>query len=87
MLNSPSVQNIQQIGRLREWGHETFESSSPSPASPSSSLLRPVTMKRGGSAIGSATELEPVLDAMETGLEVRDEANELGSEGKHARDL
>lgn len=44
-------------------------------------------MKRGGSAIGSATELEPVLDAMETGLEVRDEANELGSEGKHARDL
>lgn len=37
--------------------------------------------------MGSATELEPVLDAMETGLEFRDEANELGSDGKHALDL
>lgn len=76
---------MQQIGRLSECGHKAFKSSAPSPASPSS-LFRPA-LRNCGSEIGSATELEPVLDTMETGLEFRDEAIELGSEGKHARDL
>lgn len=82
MLNKPRVQNKQQIGRLRECGHNTFDSSDPLPVSLSSFGV----MKRGRtsiSVIGSATELEAVLDAMETGLEFRDEANELGSDGKH----
>lgn len=82
MLNSPRVPNKQQMGRLRECGHIVFDSSEPSPVSPSSFGVT----KRGrtsASTIGSATELEPVLEAIETGLELRDEANELGSDGKH----
>lgn len=88
MLNRPRVQNIQQMGLLSECGHEIFVSSAPSPASTSSlSLLRPETINRGGSEIWSATELDPVLDTIDTGLEFREEANELGSEGKFPRDL
>jgi hypothetical protein len=83
MLNSPKVQNRQQMGRLSECGHCVFVSSVFSPASASSS---PRTVVRNRGSIGSATELE-LLEATETGLELRDEANELGSEGRQARDL
>lgn len=82
MLNNPRVQNKQQIGRLRECGHVTFVSPEPSPASPSSLGVK-YRGRTSASVIGSATELDPVLDAIETGLELREEANELGSDGKH----
>jgi hypothetical protein len=87
MLNSPRVQNKQQIGRLNECGHNDFELSPPSPASSSSSLR---VIKRGrtsASVIGSATLDDPVEETMETGEEFLDDANELGSDGKQARDL
>ena len=86
-MNNPKVQKRQQIGRLREWGHDDFELSLFSPASSSSSLR---VMKRGrtsASVIGSATLDDPVDETMETGEEFRDDANELGSDGRHARDL
>lgn len=82
------MQNRQQIGRLSECGHITFDSASPASVSPSSFVLGVRNLGRtSASVIGSATELEPVLDATETGLEFLDEANELGSDGKHALDL
>lgn len=59
-----------------------MDSSLPSPASASSVDA----MNRGRTSVSvmaSATELDPVLEAMETGLEFRDDANELGSDGKH----
>lgn len=90
MLNNPREQNMQQIGRDKECGQivlVSFESS----LSPSSSLFA-LTFKNlvpvdSTSIAGSATELEAVLDVMETGLEFLEEANELGSDGKHALDL
>lgn len=90
MLKSPRVQNKQQIGRLSECGQAIFASSETSPSTSFSWVW--LTLKNLGrdistSMTGSATELEPVLDAMETGLEFLDEANELGSDGKHALDL
>lgn len=60
-----------------------FESSVPSPASPSSLFDATNRGRTSASVMASATELDPVLEAIETGLEFRDEANELGSDGKH----
>lgn len=37
--------------------------------------------------MASGNELEPVLETIETGLEFRDDARELGSEGKLCRGL
>lgn len=86
MLNKPKVQNKQQIGRLNECGHKVLVLS-PSPASSSSSVRVINRGRTSASVIGSATLDEPVEETMETGEELRDEANELGSDGKHARDL
>lgn len=83
ILNNPSVQNTEQIGRLRECGQEVFDSSAPSSASPSLLFNATNRGRTSVSVMASATELDPVLDAIETGLEFRDDANELGSDGKH----
>lgn len=83
MLKSPKEQKRQQMGRLSECGHWAFVSSALSATSFSSSLR---TVVRNLGSMGSATELE-LLEATETGLELREEANELGSDGKQARDL
>lgn len=89
MLNNPRVQNKQQIGRLSECGQTIFDSEDPSLSTTSSMfLLKKCEREDSTSIIGSATvELEPVLDSIETGLEFLEEANELGSDGKHALDL
>jgi hypothetical protein len=84
MLNRPKVQKRQQIGRLNECGHDVFELSPLSPASSSSSRVTNLGLT-SASMIGSAT-LDSLDEAMETGEEFRDVANELGSEGRQARD-
>lgn len=74
------------MGRDNECGHTDFELS-PSPASSSSSFRVINRGRTSASVIGSATLDDPVDETMETGEELRDVANELGSDGKHARDL
>lgn len=58
-----------------------------SPASSSSSFRVMNLGRTSASVIGSATLDDPVDDTMETGEEFRDDANELGSDGRQARDL
>lgn len=86
MLNSPSVQKRQQSARLKECGQNTVE---PEPSAFSaSSSFGVINLGLTSAMVGeSATELEPELDATETGLEFLDVAKELGSEGRHALDL
>jgi hypothetical protein len=80
------VQKRQQMGRLSECGHDVFELSLLSPASSSSSPRATNLGRTSLSVIGSATLEDPVEETMETGEEFRDVANELGSEGRQARD-
>lgn len=84
MLNKPSVQKTQQIERLNICGHEVFVAFSLCSRS-SSSLVKCCELNLGRMS-ASGTELEPVLETIETGLELRDDAIELGSdEGKLCR--
>lgn len=82
MLNNPSVQKRQQIGRLNECGQNVFDSVELSSASASSSLRGWLltNSERRASCIGSAAELSE-LEATDTGLEFLEESNELISEG------
>lgn len=83
MLKRPSVQKTQQIGRLSKCGHEVFDSLPfGSRSSSSSSELCAPNLERKSVSAASGKELEPVLDTMDTGLELRDVATELGSDGK-----
>lgn len=86
ILNKPRVQKTQLIGRLNKCGHDVFDSLPLSFWSRSSSSSRELwNLGRISVSTASGNELEPVLDTIETGLELRDVATELGSDGKLCR--
>lgn len=90
MLNNPSVQKRHVIGRLIKYGQVSFDSlplsfCSRSSSSPLAPLLLFGTVVNLGrislmELMTSGMELEPVLETIETGLELRDDAIELCSE-------